>query len=300
MAPWFARNLLLVASPLPPGGLTTAWLRDYNDFYSFGLTLTPGSYLAWGLGPILGSKLNALLVNAGQLALVMEGVLAPFALLGAWRLRRQLAALPWLLYGLGAYLALSLIFTFPSTNGSIIHSEIAVFPFLNVAAVFGLDAVIEWAGRRGKAARDAQLAARTAQRQRVYLGLAVALSAVLSAFLVLVNAPALNAAGAQYPQAARVVAHEAARLGDPAPVVMVVNPSIYNLATGQRAIVTPDQGVPVMESAAIRYGARYLVLEALHSPAQNALWAGTERTPKLTLLWSGPGIRVYRWNYLYS
>ncbi|HEY7834756.1 MAG TPA: hypothetical protein VIG30_14380, partial [Ktedonobacterales bacterium] len=25
-----------------------------------------------------------------------------------------------------------------------------------------------------------------------------------------------------------------------------------------------------------------------------------QRTPKLTLLWSGPRIRVYRWNYLYS
>lgn len=300
MAPWFVRNLLLVGSPLPPGGLSTAWLRGYNDFYSYGLRLTPGSYLAWGAGPILESKLNALLVNAGQLAAVMEWVLAPFALLGAWRLRRDLAALPWLFYGVGAYLALSLVFTFPSTNGSVLHSEIGIFPFLNVAAVVGLDTVIAWVGHRGGAASAEKLAARTAERKRVYLGLAVTLSAILSTFIVAVNAPALNAAGAAYPQAARVVAREAARLGDRTPVVMVVNPSIYNVVTGQRAIVTPDQDVPVMEAAAIRYGARYLVLEALHSPAQNALWAGTERTPLLTLLWSGPGIRVYRWNYLYS
>ena len=295
MAPWFARNLLLVGSPLPPGGLRTAWLRDYNDFYSYGLSLTPSSYLAWGIGPILGSKLHALLVNAGQLAAVMEWVLAPFALLGAWRLRRELAALPWLLYGVGAYLALSLIFTFPSINGSVLHSEIAVFPFLNVAAIVGLDAAIEWA-----APRRATLAARTAERKRVYLGLAIALSAILSAFIVLVNAPVLNRAGDAYPQAARVVAREAARTGDRAPVVMVVNPSIYNVRTGQRAIVTPDQSLPVMYTTAIRYGARYLILEPLHSPAQDALWSDSEHSPWLTLLWSGPDIRVYRWNWLYA
>ncbi|GAC1458006.1 MAG: hypothetical protein PVSMB4_17720 [Ktedonobacterales bacterium] len=304
MTPWFLRNLLLVGSPLPPGGLQTAWLRDYNDFFSYQLPLTPSTYLAWGIGSILASKVNALVLNARDLAAVMEFVLAPFALLGAWRLRRDLAALPWILYGVGAYLALSLLFTFPSMRGSLLHSEIAVFPFLNVAAVVGLDAALDWIGRKGGPAS----VARTAERKRVYLAIAVALSVVLSTFLVLYNAHTLVEAAADYAQAGRVVTADMAahsdRLASPSaaagfkgPVVMVADPPNYAVDTGQRAIVLPDQGLSSMVAAAKSYGARYLVLEPVHAAAQDALWSGRQRTPLLTLLYSGPRLRVYRWNW---
>jgi hypothetical protein len=304
MAPWFARNLLLVGAPLPPGGLQSAWLRDYDDFFSYGLALTPGSYLAWGIGPILGSKLAVLGVTARELAAVMDFVLAPFALLGIWRLRRHLAALPWLLYTLVAFFALDLVFTFPALYGTVLHSEVAVFPYLNVATVAGLDAAVDWLGRH---ATGAEAARRAAERKRVYLGMAVALSALLSTFLVLANAHAWDATAAAYARAGHIIAadaaHAPAHQGRGASgagqdvVVMVVDPANYYVDTGQRAIMVPDQGVPTMAAAARRYGARYLVLEPAHSPAQNALWSGTERTPLLTLLWSGPGLKIYRWNW---
>jgi hypothetical protein len=302
MAPWFVRNLLLVGAPLPPGGLQTAWLRSYNDFFSYGLMPTPSTYLAWGILPIVGSKLNALASNAAELAAVMEFVLAPLALLGAWRLRRAAAALPWLLYAASAYLALSLVFTFPGANGGVLHTEVAALPFLNVAAVVGLDSVIDWLGRKGGAA-----AARAAERKRVYLGATVALSVLLSAFLVLANAHDWDAGAAAYAHAGRVVAADAATHALPLqakgaeglsqPVVMVEDPSFYYVVTGQLAIVIPNQGLATMQTAARRYGARYLVLELLHSPAQNDLWSGREHTPLLTLLWSGRGVKVYRWSW---
>ncbi len=302
MAPWFARNLLLVGAPLPPGGLRGAWLRDYDDFFSYGLTLTPGSYLAWGIGPILGSKLDVLGMTARELAAVMDFVLAPFAVLGMWRLRRDLAALPWLLYAVGAFFALDLLFTFPALYGTTLHSEVAVFPFLNVAAIAGLDAAVDWLGRR---ATGTEAARRAAERKRVYLGMAIGLSAILSTFLVLVNAHTWDATAAAYARAGHLIAADAAR----APVhqgasargnnlvVMVVDPANYYVDTGQHAIMVPDQGIPTMAAVAERYGARYLVLEPAHSPAQNALWSGTQHTPLLTLLWSGPGLKVYRWNW---
>jgi Dolichyl-phosphate-mannose-protein mannosyltransferase len=303
MAPWFVRNMLLVGAPLPPGGLQGAWLRTYNDFFSYRLTITPSTYFAWGIGSILGSKLHVVIVTAGQLIAVMDFALAPLALLGVWRLRRSVAALPWLLYGIGSYLALTLIFTFPTLYGSALHSMVAIFPFLNVAAIAGLDMVIEWVGRR----RGPTSAARTAERRRVYLGIAIALSALLSTFLVLANAHAWDATAASYARAGRIATADAAHflplpargkgVGGLGPVVMVADPANYYVDTGQRAIMLPDQGLPTMLAAAKRYGARYLVLEPAHSPAQNDLWSGKEHTPLLTLLWSGPGLQVYRWNY---
>ncbi|HEY7984635.1 MAG TPA: glycosyltransferase family 39 protein, partial [Ktedonobacterales bacterium] len=238
MAPWFARNLALVGTPLPPGGLQAAWLRDYNDFFSYQKPLTPATYFAWGIGPILGSKLAALVETARQMAAVMSFALAPFALVGLWRLRRQVAAWPWLLYTVGAWLALALLFPFPAIYGSVLHSEVAVFPFLNVAAVAGLDGALEWIGRRtGAGAR------RTAERQRVYLGASIALAALLSAFLVLSNAHAWDATANAYASAGRVVVADADLTPRPpslrgkgerahtAPIVMVADPANYYVDT---------------------------------------------------------------------
>jgi hypothetical protein len=296
MAPWLARNLLLIGAPLPSGGLRSAWLRQYDDFFSSGLPLTPSSYLAWGLGPILASKIEAMAVTLRQMAAVMDFVLAPFALIGMWRLRRVLSALSWLLYTVGAFLALNLIFTFPSLYGTVLHSEVAVFPFLNVAAVAGLDASLEWLGRRAGSASEA-MRQRTEERKRVYLGLAVALSAALSAFLIVSNAHAWDATARAYADAGRVVARDAARQRTSAAVVMVVDPANYYYETGEHAVMMPDQSLAVMASVARRYGARYLVLEPAHSAAQNDLWAGRQTSSLLTLIWSGPGVKLYRWNW---
>jgi hypothetical protein len=59
----------------------------------------------------------------------------------------------------------------------------------------------------------------------------------------------------------------------------------------------PDQPLSVMASVARHYGARYLVLEPAHSAAQNDLWAGRQTSSLLTLIWSGPGVKLYRWNW---
>lgn len=303
MAPWFARNLLLVGAPLPPGGLQGAWLRTYDDFFSYGKTITPATYLAWGVAPILGSKLYTIGITLRQLAAVMDFVLAPFAALGLWRLRRDTRALPWLLYLIISYLGLTLVFTFPTLYGSVLHSAVAVFPFLNVAAVAGIEAALDWQGRRG--GPDAMR--RTAERKRVYLGLAVGLSAVLSAFLILANAHAWDATANAYARAGTVIAADSShdhptplpsgRRASAGPIVMVADPANFFVDTGQRAIVLPDQGIPTMTAAARRYGARYLVLEPVHSPAQNALWSGTAHTPLLTLLYTSRDVQVYRWNW---
>ncbi|HLW00569.1 MAG TPA: glycosyltransferase family 39 protein [Ktedonobacterales bacterium] len=304
MSPWFARNLIVAGAILPPGGTQTIWLTTYNDFFSYGKDISLQNYLAWGWGNILLSKLGALGQNGLAILAILEFASAPFAAIGLWRLRRAPQALPWLLYLILLYLGLSLVFTFPSQRGTLLHSFIPLLPFLSLATIYGLDTVINWLARR----RPSPFAQeRAAGRRRVYLAATIALSAVLSIVIIASNAQTWDNTYHVYQQVGTIVARDfssAASTADKTngqgasasalPVMMVSDPPDYYLATGQHAIALPDQDIPVMLQAADRYHATYLLLETLHSRAQDALWGGTEHSPRLVLLWSTPAAHLYR------
>lgn len=300
MLPWFARNLLVAGSILPGGGTKTIWLTTYNDFFSYQKDLSPRSYLAWGLGNILLSKLKALGENAFAVAAILEFVPALFAVIGLWKLRRSLLALPFLLYLVLLYLGLSLVFTFPSLRGTLLHSFIPLLPFLSLATIAGIDSVIAWVARR----RPGPLAEqRAASRRRVYLAGLIVLSSILSAFIIGFNARTWDATYHTYQQAGQIALQAyRGRAGqtnrqdaqkDALPLVMVSDPPDYYLATGQHAIALPDQDVAVILQVADRYGASFLLLEALHTPAQDALWQHHEQHPRLSLLWSTASAQLY-------
>ncbi len=301
MAPWFARNLIVAGAILPPGGTKTIWLTTYNDFFSYGKDLSPQRYLAWGLGNILISKLQALGQNAFAMLAILEFAPAPFALIGLWKLRRSLQSLPFQLYLLLLYLGLSLVFTFPSLRGTLLHSFMPLLPFLSLTSILGLDTIIEWLARRrpGPFARQ-----REASRQRVYLAATVLLSALLSCIIIFSNARTWDTTAHLYQQAGKIAAQnyraavknaDGQRGSESAlPIVMVSDPPDYYFATSQHAISIPDQGISVILQAADQYGATYLLLEALHSQAQDGLWEHKEQAPRLVLLWSSPQAQLYR------
>ena len=304
VAPWFLRNLSVAGTLLPSAGTQTIWLTTYNDFFSYGKDLSLQSYLAWGWGHILLSKLAALGQNAFALLAILEFAPAPFAVLGLWKLRRSLLALPFLLYLILLYLGLSLVFTFPSQRGTLLHSFIPLLPFLSLATILGLDMVIDWLARRRP---GPHAAARAAGRRRVYLAATILLSGVLSVSILIANAATWDTTYHLYQRAGQMVAQDYANHASSSgtthgqtvstsilPIVMVSDPPDYYLATGQHAIAIPDQDIPVILQVADRYGAAYLLLEALHSQTQDALWAGTAGSPRLTLLWSSPAARLYR------
>jgi hypothetical protein len=304
MMPWFVRNLMVAGAIVPPGGAKTIWLTTYNDFFSYGKELSLQSYLAWGWGNILLSKLHALGQNGFAILAILEFAPAPFAAIGLWRLRRRAQALPFLLYLVLLYLVLSLVFTFPSQRGTLLHSFIPLLPFLSLATIFGLDSVIDWLARRRPGPRAQQ---RAAGRRRVYLAATILLSAVLSIVIILSNAQTWDNTYHLYQQAGKIIARDYSSVGSNAgtkngqrapesvlPIVMVSDPPDYYLATGQHAIALPDQNIAVILQAADRYTATYLLLEALHSQAQDALWNGDEHSPRLALLWSTPTARLYR------
>ena len=307
MAPWFARNLIVAGAILPPGGTKTIWLTTYNDFFSYGKDLSPQSYLAWGLGNILLSKLQALGQNAFAILAILEFAPAPFAAIGMWKLRRSAQAQPFLLYFVLLYVGLSLVFTFPSLRGTLLHSFIPLLPFTSLAIILGLDTVIDWIARR-RPSPAAQR--RAASRRRVYLAATVLLSGVLSCVIIFSNASDWDTTYHLYQQVGKIAAQhyacltgtadrEATNDGQSAsksalPIVMVSDPPDYYLATGQHAISIPDQGIEVILQVADRYGAAYLLLEPLHSAIQDPLWEQHAHSPRLTLLWSTPQGQLYR------
>jgi len=102
--------------------------------------------------------------------------LAPFGLIGVWRLRHRVEfRIAWLYVTL-LYVAMSIAFTYPGWRGGMLHSLTAVLPFLYVWAMEGLDAFINWACRWRRTWRPDQ-----AQRTLTlgFVGLAIMLSATL-------------------------------------------------------------------------------------------------------------------------
>ena len=53
-----------------------------------------------------------------------------------------------LVYGVLLYLAMSLVFTFPSGRGSMLHSGVALVPWLAMAAVEGVQVAVVWVAAR--------------------------------------------------------------------------------------------------------------------------------------------------------
>jgi len=260
LAPWWARNWLVAGTPFPGGGLKTLWLRDYEELFYLGQELTASRYLAWRIGPILASKLQAGLYNAYVLAGGGWAWLAPFALVGAWAKRSDLRVRLAFGYGLALWLALTLGFTFPAQHGSTFHSASALVIWQAACVPAGIAAVVGWLTRwlRWDATRFS----------RYFLirltALAVIVSLIQYGLIWLrVIRPELTAASwVNHGQDAyQIVNRWLTEQGVPAaePVLVRDPPSFYH-ATGRRAVVLPRDLASLTPTAA-RYGAGCAVLE---------------------------------------
>ncbi len=281
MSPWFLRNYLAVGTPYPSAGTKTLWLTNYDELFRFADDLTPARYLATGIGAIIQSKFNAAFLDALVVAFgALQIFLAPFAVVGLWRLRRRIEMLPFFIYAALLYLAMVLIFTFPSPRGSMLHSATALLPFLAVAAPAGIDAVVEWVARRRKTWNAAQA---SVFFRSGFVALAICFSIFLYAqgIVPIVSAPTdiplWNQRDAHYRQIAGWLDQNAR----PDDSVMVVDaPTFYNLSH-RRAIMIPTDNLDAIFAAAGKYHARYLILEADHPKALTDLYLQRATVPGL-------------------
>ncbi|NIN65106.1 MAG: hypothetical protein GTO63_10465 [Anaerolineae bacterium] len=298
MGPWFYRNWQLIGAPLSGAGTKTIFLRDYADIFSYSKELSLQNYLAWGWGAILRSKFSAAVHNLAVILGALQFHLAPVAFVGLWQLRRRKEHVPFYVYAATLYLAMTLVFTFPSTHASMLHSTGALLPFLFVAAVPGIDAVVGWI-----AARRRTWHPRTAKRF-FRVGLTVVLvtislfeysRAVFLSLNPVAIEPLWNRANTSYLTVQAWLDGNSA--GD-APV-MVVDPPAYYYFTHRPAIVIPNDDIEGIIEVADRYGADYLILEYDHVAFLDPLYHGDATHHLLDLqhafeAYGGSAIQIYR------
>lgn len=299
MGPWFLYNWSTVGTPFPTVGAKTIFLQRYEDLFSYSQELNLESYLAWGWQNILSSKLQAGI----HIALVVLGglqfFLAPFALLGLWRNRHHLINQTFLVYLLLLYLTMSLVFSFPSVRGSMLHSSVALLPFLFAAVPSGLEAAVEWVAKRRRSWDVI-----TANR---FFGIGFSGLAVLVSLFLYANglffdlsanplAPLWNERNTVYQEVDRWLQEQ----GDSASAVMVVDPPGFWYFTDRPAIAIPSDGPEVAWQVAQKFGAEYLILEVDHPTAFRGIYSQQIENPNLLLLnvlqdpLSRP-VYIYRW-----
>ena len=284
IAPWFVRNLSVVGTPLSPAGTKTLWLRKYDDLFCYGCDLSLRSYLEWGWADILRSKVWAAGVNGARfLAEDCLVFLFPFVLVGLFRLRRRSLFVLSGVYLVLIFLIHSLAFTFPGPRGGFFHASTPALPFLFVAGVEGLDAVVEWAARRRR--WDLR------QAQTVFAAAAVLAAAALSMNTAVQKLPAWRDADGVYLDIGAWLAQQGA--GEA--TVMVGNPPAFWYHTGHSAVVVPNGDESMLLAVADRYGADYVILDPNRPEPLAELQAGGEGAGlALVATFDGGQVRLYR------
>jgi len=280
MTPWFLRNLSVVGTILPVGGLQTAWMREYNDLFNYPGVIDFQKFLAWGIPNILRSRFDAFFVNL-QTAIAVESliVLAPFILIALWAHRRDpLLSGVWL-YALGLHAVMTLVFPFPGARGGLFHSAAALMPFWAALGVAGLLDAIAWAAKRRRWS--------IRQAQTVFGGALIIWSVGFSLLGAVPKAAQWNSAGDYY-----------VGIGvSPSDTIMINDPAAYYYFTGGQAVVLPN--VPAVNLATIlnRFKATLVVLDENVPAPLEPLWRREDVPIFLQQQRKDDRFRIYKYRF---
>ncbi len=284
VTPWLIRNWLTFGMPVSSGSSKALYLRSYTDLFSYSLKLDANYYFSWGWNNILSSKLNA--ANLNLLILTVQGLFlaAPFFVLGLFFVRKNPVFLPFLVYLVVLYLAMTLVYSEISAHGTLFHSAGGLLPYQVGAALAGIEglAAYLWRKKAGVAARV----------RRVGIGLAVLLAGLAMALTIVYgagNGPDWDS-DLNYSQKVGEW-FKRNHLSDN--VIIVGEPLSYYYATRQLAIGQASDGVKANLRAANRYGAKYLVLGEQHYDALDSLYQ-TKQIAGLKLIAEFDGNQIYQ------
>lgn len=270
MAGWFWRTYQLTGHILSTVGTQTIFLTTYNDVFAYGRSFDLQSYLAWGWGNILRSKLEALSLAAQTFVGVTGLTVFTFFFVWAWVVYARKAETgrflrPFTWYTPGLYIAMSLIFTFPGQRGSLLHSSSALWPWSMALAACGVDLAVDWVARRRHTWQPAQ---------------AKRLFAVVFTLIVFVVSIAVSGAHPLREDEKEAFRQIAATL-PPDAIVIIGSPPDFYYHTRLRALVVPNEPPDVLLQVARRYGATHLVLNEDRPPILAALYNGQLRLPQI-------------------
>jgi hypothetical protein len=253
MAPWSQRNLKLYGTPMAPGGARLLWLTTYDETFAYPASqLTFDRWLDQGWASILTARLSALKWNLLNTFAAQGGVfLFPFIVLGAWMHRRDRRVQTALAAWAALLVVMSLVFPFAGARGGFFHAGASIQPMWWILAPLGLDTTVAAARRRGMFTPQAFTVFRCA-----LVGIAVLMTAVIFTLRVL---PGWGEGEHTYPKIESFLTEKGA---DPSEIVMTRNPPGYHMMTGRPAIAVPYSEPEGILAAAIRYDARYLVIES--------------------------------------
>jgi 4-amino-4-deoxy-L-arabinose transferase-like glycosyltransferase len=147
VAPWLARNAGEYGRLLPTAGGHTLWIRTYNEQFSIGHYVTPGTFLSAGPLEIVGSRLQAWFELVGRTGVLLGGVFLLFFVGGLWMWRKRPELAPFLVYFVVMFIVMGAVFTFHAPKGAFYHSAGAWLPFALAVSVAAVGQVCTAAGR---------------------------------------------------------------------------------------------------------------------------------------------------------
>lgn len=279
MAPWFARNLTVIGTPLPVGGTQAIWFAEYNDLFAYPPQATASTFFAAGLSHVLATRWEALSNNL--LRFVAEQgmiVLTPLMLVGLWTRRRDPFVRAFGLYALGLFAAMTFVFAYPGYRGGLFHSAAALVPWWAALGVAGLDTLVDWVARRRRR-WHAGTAKWVFSVALVFAAVLLSLSTGLNGRVTAGEPPLYAALSSALPADARI---------------MINDPAALYYFTGRGGVVLPNGSPDVIPVIARQYGVGYLLLES-PSATPAPLWSLFESTPPFLtpIPLDFPDVRLY-------
>lgn len=280
MGGWFGHSWQTWGRPLSTVGTQTIFLTSYDDLFAYGRSFHWAHLLDWGWSNILRSRMQGVWVALQTFVAVNSLIfLLPFVLWGGvalWR-RQRVWLRPLLVYGVGLYAAMSLIFTFPGQRGGLFHSSVALWPWLMVLASAGIQQAVDWVAARLPHWQPERAG-------RIFSGLFVAVALLLTLAVALGRADE-DVETAVYQQFGALLPSDA--------VVMAGNAPGFYYHSGRAAVSVPNEPLPIVLDAAAAYGVDYLVLDANRPQPLADVYAQAQSAPSLTLLAVQDGYQLY-------
>jgi hypothetical protein len=282
MGVWFLRNWAVFGRPVSSAGLQSLFLTGYDDLFAYGRVHTLQSYLEWGWDNIVLSKLDALQLGLQTyLGVVCLIFLAPFVVVGWWSfwrrpVEKQLLK-PVTCYAFVLVLVMPLLFTFPSTRGSLFHSSVALWPWSMSLAAAGLGSTVDWVAGRLPHWEPEKAKPRFAALFFV-VGLVISLAVARTEPLAGENPAIWRQMLDQLPESA---------------VVMVGNAPAFHYYTGLPAVSVPNEPLETLLQAAAQYGVSHLVLNENRPAPLAGLYEQASQDPRLPLLAIVDGVQLY-------
>jgi hypothetical protein len=178
-----------------------------------------------------------------------------------------------------------LAFTFPGWRGGFFHSSGVLLPFLHTAATDGLDAAVNWVGRRRRW---------NLRQARTVFAVATVMAAVaLSVYAALHKLPAWWDVDEAYRE---LGAWLDARDGPADTVVMVDNPPGFYYHTGIPSVVVPNSDMDTLLDVCERYRVGYVVLDFNRPISLDGLYQGRVVSPRLVPVATFEEGRVVVWS----